>query len=273
MTYTNAHRLFVQASMSERFFTEAKAIDMYTKACSANNGSCFSQEFDLPAPEEFQEFISTINQKLNLVDMEFRRSHDEDDGNPVWALVNTNGDEIAKLATEYSPAEISYFKRLIELIVTADDDAFSASSIMALKEASKIKTQLSKSAAEILLQRFVDDKWLVQSQSGKYSMSQRTILELQAYLKDEFEEYLIECTLCYDIVTKGQRCDVLECKSRFHHHCARRFFSSQNEKVCPACKIAWKSSNIVGEPLRISEGSSRRNKRAIPEDDDDDLYQ
>ncbi|CAG8762367.1 12349_t:CDS:2, partial [Dentiscutata heterogama] len=125
--------------------------------------------------------------------------------------VNTNGDEIAKLATEYSPAEISYFKRLIELIVTADDDAFSASSIMALKEASKIKTQLSKSAAETLLQRFVDDKWL------------------------------------------GQRCDVLECKSRFHHHCARRYFSSQNEKVCPACKIAWKNSNIVGEPLRISE--------------------
>ncbi|RIB25033.1 Nse1 non-SMC component of SMC5-6 complex-domain-containing protein [Gigaspora rosea] len=263
MIYTNAHRLFVQASMSERFFTEAKAIDMYTKACNANNER---------APEEFQEFISTINQKLNLVDMEFRRSHDEDDGNPVWALVNTNGDEIAKLATEYTPAEISYFKRLIELIVTADDDAFSASSIMALKEASKIKTPLSKSAAETLLQRFVDDKWLVQSQSGKYSMSQRTILELQAYLKDEFEDYLIECTLCYDIVTKGQRCDVLECKSRFHHHCARRYFSSQNEKVCPACKITWKSSNIIGDPPKISGGSSRRNRRVIPEEEDD-LYQ
>ncbi|CAG8824817.1 35667_t:CDS:2, partial [Racocetra persica] len=123
-----------------------KAIDMYTIACNANNER---------TPEGFQEFVSTINQKLNLVDMEFRRSHDEDDGNPVWALVNTNGDEIAKLATEYSP---------IELIVTADDDAFSASSIMALKEASKIKTPLTKSAAETLLQRFVDDKWLIQSQ-------------------------------------------------------------------------------------------------------------
>ncbi|CAG8548046.1 19156_t:CDS:2 [Cetraspora pellucida] len=248
MTYTNAHRLFVQASMSERFFTEAKAIDMYTKACDANNAFIYYLNTSLAlyfvilvmsinkerAPEEFQEFVSTINQKLNLVDMEFRRSHEEDDGNPVWALVNTNGDEIAKLATEYSPVEISYFKRLIELIVTADDDAFSASSIMSLKEASKIKTPLTKSAAETLLQRFVDDKWLIQSQLR--------FIKWKIFYESKNNSRTTSLS-----ERRGQRCDVQECKSRFHHHCARRYFSSQNEKVCPACKIAWKSSNIVGD--------------------------
>lgn len=37
-SYSNAHRLFLQASMSERFFPETKAIEMYRKACVANNG-------------------------------------------------------------------------------------------------------------------------------------------------------------------------------------------------------------------------------------------
>jgi len=33
-------------------------------------------------------------------------------------------------------------------------------------------------------------------------MSARAILELQSLLKEEFEDYILECTLCYEIVTK-----------------------------------------------------------------------
>ncbi|CAG8581352.1 15886_t:CDS:2, partial [Acaulospora morrowiae] len=223
-------------------------------------------------PEAFQDFIATINQKLNTIDLEFRKSHDETDGKAVWALVNTKGDEVVKLATEYSPIEIAYFKHLIELIVTADDEAFSVSSITALKEASKLKTTITKNTAENLLQRFVDDKWLILSQGGRYSLSQRTILELQVYLKEEFEDNLIECTLCYDIVTQGQRCDVQQCKSRLHHHCARRYFSSQNEKICPTCKIPWKDSNEIGE-MRNNTGAMRSRRRDRRINDQDDYLQ
>ncbi|RIA83400.1 Nse1 non-SMC component of SMC5-6 complex-domain-containing protein [Glomus cerebriforme] len=235
--YTDAHRLFLQASLSERFFTEATAIELYNKAYEAT---------DVQDPEAFTGFIATINTKLNTIDLEFRKSHEEETGTAVWALVNTNGDEIAKLATEYTPIEITYFRRLIELIVTAEDEAFSVSSILALKEASKLKPSISKSNGETLLQRFVDDKWLNKSRGGIYSLSQRTILELQHFLKEEFEDILLECTLCFDIVTKGQRCKVAQCKARFHHHCAHRYFDSRNDKACPTCKIDW-DSNIIGD--------------------------
>lgn len=36
--YTDAHRLFLQASLSERFFTEATAIEIYRKAYEATAG-------------------------------------------------------------------------------------------------------------------------------------------------------------------------------------------------------------------------------------------
>ncbi|CAI2175630.1 539_t:CDS:2 [Funneliformis geosporum] len=250
--YTDTHRLFLQASIAERFFTEETAIRLYQQACEATNEQ---------NTETITEFIATINTKLNTVDLELRKSHNEDDGTAVWALVNTNGDEIAQIATEYTAVEITFFRRLIELIVTAEDEEFSVSSIIALKEVSKLKVPLSKSNGETLLQRFTDDKWLIRSREGKYSLSQRSILELQQYLKEEFEDHLLECTLCYDIVTKGQRCRVAQCKTRFHYHCVRRYFDSRNDKVCPACKIAWDSSNVVGDSDNI--GNRSRNKPNI----------
>ncbi|CAB4423032.1 unnamed protein product [Rhizophagus irregularis] len=250
--YTDAHRLFLQASLSERFFTEATAIEIYRKAYEATA---------VQDQETFTEFMTTLNAKLNSIDLEFRKSHNEEDGSAVWALVNTNGDEIAKMATEYTPIEISFFRRLIELIVTADDESFSVSSITALKEVVKLKTSISKSNGEILLQRFVDDKWLSRSRGGRYSLSLRSILELQYYLKKEFEDYLSECILCYDIVTKGQRCEMAQC---------------------------WDSSNVIGDcdsidsgsrPKRSNNQTTKKNTRSqklevdydqMDQDDDDD---
>ncbi|CAG8518235.1 5933_t:CDS:2, partial [Paraglomus brasilianum] len=211
--YNDTHRLFLQASIAERIFSETTAEEMYRKSCEAT-----SVEYEI---ESFDDFMAALNDRLHRVDMEFRKSHDEENGNTVWALVNTNGDEVAKLATEYSPNEIAFFRRILELIVTADGEAFSVSSISALREGPLLKPQITKTATEALLQKFVDDKWLIRSSSGRYSMSARAILELQSLLKEEFEDYILECTLCYEIVTKGQRCKTTKCKARFHHHCAQ----------------------------------------------------
>ncbi|CAH1760440.1 11488_t:CDS:2 [Entrophospora sp. SA101] len=236
MVYTDTHRLFVQSAISRCFFSEVEGIEIYRKVCEITKDN---------RQESFQNFITTVNQKLNTIDLEFRKSSDEEDGHIVWALVNTKGDEVAKLATEYTASEISYLKHLIELIVTADDETYSVSSIIALKESSKLKTQMTKVATEALLQKFVNDKWLIQSREGKYSLSQRTILELQSYLKEEFDENIFECVVCLEIVTKGQRCELQDCKARLHNHCADRYFS-QNEKICPICKINWSESNRFG---------------------------
>lgn len=51
----------------------------------------------------------------------------------------------------------------IDLIVHADDEAFSVPSLVALREASKIKPSISKTAAETLLDRFLADGWLIKS--------------------------------------------------------------------------------------------------------------
>ncbi|KAG9296433.1 hypothetical protein G9A89_015025 [Geosiphon pyriformis] len=258
-SYTNAHRLFLQASIAERVFLESKGLEIYKRVCEVTKNMFHQQDFE--------PFLDTINKRLNSMDMEFRKSLDESTGEALWALVNTSEDEIAKLATEYTPLEISYFKILIDMIVRADDEAFSVSAISALRECSRVKPPMTKNAAEQLIQRFVDDKWLVKSLSGRYSMSPRTILELQNYLKQEFDDEIKECTLCFDIVTKGQRCIVQQCSVRLHQHCAQRYFSSQSEKVCPTCKANWRETMVVGSDSspRISNKISTRKALSVVE--------
>ncbi|KAG0331081.1 hypothetical protein BG004_001836, partial [Podila humilis] len=62
--------------------------------------------------ESFPDFVGQLNEGLNSVEFEFRRSQDELDGAPIIALTNTHGQKIAQVATSYNPTELEYFKHL-----------------------------------------------------------------------------------------------------------------------------------------------------------------
>ncbi|KAF9100079.1 hypothetical protein BGX27_000488 [Mortierella sp. AM989] len=245
--FTNLHRLFLQAAISRRLMTEATALDVY------------SQRFDA---ENFSDFITQLNEGLNNVELEFRQAQDEMTGATVMALTNTNGQKIAQVATGYTPTELEYFKHLLDSIVMADDEMYCISSTAALHEAGRLKNKenkplsLTKREAETLLDRFVADKWFVRSRAGAYSLSMRTLLELQTYLKETYGDQIQECTLCMEIITKGQRCSVAACSSRMHHHCASKYFENRNNPKCTTCHTAWSGKVLIG----LSDGASAPSK-------------
>lgn len=239
--------------------TEAVAVDLYSQVCNLT-GARFNQG-------DFSDFVVQLNDGLNSVELEFRRSQDEISGSPVIVLTNTNGHKIARVATGYNPTELEYFKHLLDVIVTADDETYCVSSTAALHEAGKLKNQedkvitMTKREAEALLDRFVADKWFIRSAAGAYSLSMRALLELQTYLREEFGDLIQECTLCMEIITKGQRCTVAACSSRLHHHCAATYFRSMANPVCPTCHGAWSGETLIGLPDRTPAPSKIRRRR------------
>ncbi|KAF9360234.1 hypothetical protein BGX34_007887, partial [Mortierella sp. NVP85] len=248
--FTNTHRLFLQAAISRRLMTEVTALDLYSQVCNATN-----ERFN---KDDFQNFVARLNEGLNSVELEFRSSKDEISGLVVIALTNTNGHKIAQVATGYSPTELEYFKHLLDAIVTADDEAYCISSTAALHEAGRLKNKENKSIsitkrdAEALLDRFVADKWFIRSTAGAYSLSMRSLLELQTYLKETYGDQIQECVFCMEIITKGQRCSVAACSTRSHHHCATPYFQNMNNPVCPTCKSPWSSQVLIGLSDRTS---------------------
>ncbi|KAI7827502.1 DNA repair protein Nse1 [Gamsiella multidivaricata] len=257
--FTNTHRLFLQAAISRRLMTQAAALNVYSQICNVTE-----EQFD---QDQFQDFITQLNEGLNNVELEFRQAQDEISGEAVVALTNTNGQKIAQVATGYSPTELEYFKHLLDAIIMADDEAFCISSTAALHEAGKLKNKenkalaIPKREAENLLDRFVADKWFIRSAAGAYSLSMRSLLELQTYLKETYGDQVQECTLCMEIITKGQRCEVAACSSRLHHHCASQYFKNMSNPVCPTCHSAWPGRVLIGLPDKTSAPSMIRRRR------------
>ncbi|KAJ3027486.1 UNVERIFIED_CONTAM: Non-structural maintenance of chromosomes element 1 [Siphonaria sp. JEL0065] len=190
------------------------------------------------APEMLKPFLATTNELLSHLDLNIASQAHPTTGKLYYAIVNTNPDDLSQLATTLNPNEIAFFKRLIYLIMTADDDVFCISTTDALRESKVAKLKVTDT--EALLDSFVEGGWLELS-NGWLSLSLRALMELKTYLREEFEDHVQYCSACKDLVTTYyERCSVGTCPGRLHKFCAGKYFGV-NARVCPhdGCGSAW----------------------------------
>ncbi|KAG9102737.1 hypothetical protein FRC06_001269 [Ceratobasidium sp. 370] len=144
-----------------------------------------------------RRWVSETTAKLERFDLRLSNAKDECTGETIWAIINTKQDPATMLATEYNPTEIQYFKLVVEQIVLANNDAYSIPAMAALREVSQLQGKgITKSEAEHLLSSFVAKGWLLKSKRGRYSLSSRSLLELQTYLRETYPDEYNECTYC-----------------------------------------------------------------------------
>ncbi|KAI0050930.1 hypothetical protein FA95DRAFT_1580992 [Auriscalpium vulgare] len=253
----DVHKLFLQAVLSRRFFSTDLGKALWKKSVDIVKAA--DETLDVPfavGDAGFVAFVHTINESINGLDLELSRLHDEVTGREMYALVNRRGDEVAQIASDYSPLEIAYFKALLEQIVLAPNRAYSVSSLAALREVNQLKSSMSKTQAEAVLASFVAKGWLLKSQKGRYSLSTRTLLELNPYLTSTYGEEIGECTVCNEMTTKGRGCYTPNCKGLMHDHCYKKYVDMKN-KLCPACQQDWSSETNKKKLVPIGEQAAR----------------
>ncbi|KAI0362237.1 hypothetical protein OH77DRAFT_32714 [Trametes cingulata] len=272
----DVQRLFLQAILSRRILSQKLAAKIWEKCIEAVKEA--NETLDIEYRDDrnsWDNFVTSVNEALNPLDLEFAHLHDEVSGKEMYAVVNRKGDEIAQMATEYTPVEIAYFKAVLEQIMLAPNESFCVSSLAALREVNSLKSNMTKSQAEATLGSFVAKGWLLKSRRGRYSLSTRTILELQTYLRNTYENEILECTICMELVTRGVACFTPQCKTRMHTHCFNNY-KRRNHK-CPSCNQSWSEGNLsklrpVGEAA-FKEGqdlSRRRVRRKSTEEEEGD---
>lgn len=165
----------------------------------------------------------------------------------------------------------------------ASSNSYSVSSMTALREVTSLKGSMTKTQAEAVLASFVAGGWLLKSRyvrgrgflffcslkrvnsRGRFSLSARSLLELQAYLKDNYDDCIHECVVCYEYVTKGVGCHVKNCSARLHQHCYATYARSAEGRVCTSCKQDWTDPDrllVIGEnALKDGEDSARMRRR------------
>ena len=151
---------FVQWLLTERIVVEEDAIQVVASLLSKGILADMSPSriFVDCNSDDLYQFINPIRDELRPFDMDIPRIRYEPWQKYALGIINTNDDEIAKLATGYSATEIAAFKKIIDELAKAKQKSFQISQIDLKGILTSTKTlELSGTKAENLLQRFISD--------------------------------------------------------------------------------------------------------------------
>ncbi|XP_022317976.2 non-structural maintenance of chromosomes element 1 homolog [Crassostrea virginica] len=232
----DGHRLFLQSFMS-RGILNAKEVRQLFKIC------CLKYQIPYPDSEReamapLLEFVTFINNHIEPLHMQIRKGISEDDGTSSYVLVCTSETPITKLASDYTPSELEFFKKLIEKIVASEEAEIGSTQALNLVSQLENVKKLSKDDAEDLLSRLETNKW-IKITNGKISLATRSLLELERYICEIYQDDVEKCNICKKLCLKGQTCP--SCGTKLHFHCASKLFEKEENPKCPkqGCKKPW----------------------------------
>ncbi|KAF8427792.1 putative DNA repair protein Nse1 [Tirmania nivea] len=283
---SDANKAFIQAFLARRILTleEAQPILAAILTASGHQNPTVSQN-------TLNNFITTANNQLSPFDFHIRtlpsQSGPPESRTLYYILTNTTSDSLMQLATTHSAEEISFFRRILDSMFETNNTNYlelcairsmeavrlhkphPREQLNNIEDGAAVQTQsthgLTMKEAESTLAQFVSEGWLELSPAGFYSLSPRSIAELQRYLVDTYNlpdedgvivEKVKSCHGCKELVTIGLRCDNSDCPIRFHDGCAERLWRVNKSRKCPSCGGNWSSGKYVGE--RAAKGAKKR---------------
>uniref|UniRef100_A0A0B6ZPW6 Non-structural maintenance of chromosomes element 1 homolog n=2 Tax=Arion vulgaris TaxID=1028688 RepID=A0A0B6ZPW6_9EUPU len=219
-------KMFLQCFLSQGILN-AREVKNLLKKC----------DVQVDSKEEMAKYVQNANASIAFVNLEIKKGIQEEDGASFYCLVNTVETSISRMLSTYSPNELELFKKLIEQIVETEDGKIGSLAALSLTE--KLDKRMGKEEAQNFLERLEKDKWIKKESDGKISLSVRSIVELDQYLKDMYQEVIKMCYICTKICLLGEICP--KCGIKIHKKCAQTLFDNRTEKKCPDrhCRALW----------------------------------
>ena len=137
----------------------------------------------------------------------------------------------------FAPHELEYLKLILdEIMENPMRQIKSTKALNVSKNMDKNTKKIQPHEAEAILQKFKDNKWLVEK-DGIILLSTRFIYEMEPFLKDVYTDFVNQCFLCRKIAIRCIECPDENCDSKYHAYCVReiRQKTGQNPK-CSQCK-------------------------------------
>ncbi|XP_011837723.1 PREDICTED: non-structural maintenance of chromosomes element 1 homolog isoform X2 [Mandrillus leucophaeus] len=187
---TDVHRRFLQLLMTHGVLEEwdVKRLQRH----------CYKVHDRNATVDKLEDFINNINSVLESLYIEIKRGVTEDDGRPIYALVNLATTSISKMATDFAENELDLFRKALELIIDSETGFASSTNILNLVDQLKGK-KMRKKEAEQVLQKFVQNKWLIEKE-GEFTLHGRAILEMEQYIRETYPDAVKICNICHSLL-------------------------------------------------------------------------
>lgn len=209
-TFTESHRLFHSYIRLVRTIPSSQA----SQILSQLRDPLLDSSDDDPPP--IDDIVADINAAIGIHGFSIIRKVDEVTQELVYIYINTINDDLARLATPYSPSELGCIKHIIDDIIEAENRAYSIGYQNGCRLA-KEHLNCTVAEAQFFVRRLVDDGWFEISDEQLF-LSQRAISELRTWLGERYGDLgsLAKCSQCNDwVITSGLR---VEAES-FHKPC------------------------------------------------------
>ncbi|XP_064605105.1 non-structural maintenance of chromosomes element 1 homolog [Liolophura sinensis] len=252
----NSHRMFLQAFMSRGILDAKDVIKLFQLVCDRCNE---------PVPESaderkrrLAELVITINTAIKQFSLEIRKGVSEDNGANYYCLINIQESPITRMASDYTPNELEFFKKIVGSIVASETGTIGSTD--ALNLTNQLGKKMSKEAAQDMLRRMIRDNWMTLV-DGQYGMATRALLELEQYIREQYPNLATLCNLCKKLCLQCQTCE--QCNTKLHRACAARFFNQKKDVRCPGinCNAVWEDYNNQDSPGSTPASSSTRETR------------
>lgn len=227
MGFGRVHRLFLQVMLQRRSVDESEAQGLLGNCC---------KEYG-EAMQELEPFIYEVNKELESVELALKTTVEErEDGDyPCLVLVNLMTGEVNRALSPFSQQELNFVQLLVAKLVTSNDGEVKMNT--AINLCLLIKQKMKVSACEKLIERLVEDKWLLQTtyDSGDVylSLSSLIVAEINTYLEETYADDIHKCFFCTKLTFKGYQCH--QCKVAMHRNCAKKYWqTSKKANSCPS---------------------------------------
>ncbi|XP_007528016.1 non-structural maintenance of chromosomes element 1 homolog isoform X1 [Erinaceus europaeus] len=224
---TDVHRRFLQLLMTHGVMEEREVAHLQKHCYKVHDSSATA--------DKLEDFINNINSVLESLYIEIKKGITEDDGRPIYALVNLATTPVSKMASDYAENELDLFRKALELIIDSESGFASSTNILNLVDQLKGK-RMRKKEAEQVLQKFVQNKWLIEKE-GEFTLHGRAILEMEQYIRGMYPDSVKTCNICHGLLIQGQSCET--CGIRMHLPCVAKYFQANPEPHCPHCNDYW----------------------------------
>lgn len=165
-----------------------------------------------PIDASLDDYIAAINTRIVAHGFKIDRRTHEISGDLMVIFINTAIDEPIKASTSYSVNELDAIKSILDNIV---DLGFSLGKVNAHQLiADSLRRTLRESA--LLVDRLIDDGWLVLTSQERLVLSIRSLSELKHFLVDRYPNKLHVCKQCNELVTVGYLVDT---EDPYHYRC------------------------------------------------------
>jgi len=240
-TYGDPHRMFVQAMMNRCTIPASEFSPLFEMICKNNN-----IQLDTYTKGDKQKALILATNKVleSKCNMKIIKVYDEELVKKVSSLVLINRTDRSRDTNKltikdqltFAPHELEYLKLILdEIMENPMRQIKSTKALNVSKNMDKNTKKIQPHEAEAILQKFKDNKWLVEK-DGIILLSTRFIYEMEPFLKDVYTNYVNQCSLCRKIAIRCVECPNENCDNKYHVFCVRQIKVDTGSPKCMQCK-------------------------------------